>query len=80
MNLEDIKKTLPVACIHACICAENSYEACAQWVENLDIHIFREECIRILVSHGNWTFEELEGQTDVELNIHLLWLCLGTES
>ena len=70
---------LPEECIDECSGSGDNGPACEYWVDKLSLNIPRQQCIDELKSFGAWTKEELNKESDKELNERFLWIAAGCE-
>lgn len=74
-----LAEMLPSDCKEQCSASGDQYNTCAEWVEILGLNIPREKCISELKDFGTWDDDELEDDSDIELNIKYLWISAGYE-
>ncbi len=74
-----LAEMLPKICIEECSASGDCYDICKEWVQSLGLCIPRHKCIKELKEVGAWDDDELEDETDLELNIKYLWLAAGYE-
>lgn len=74
-----LAELLPNICRDECSAAGDCYESCKEWAQALNLCIDRHQCLQELKEYGVWEDEELEDESDLELNIKYLWLAAGYE-
>ncbi len=72
-----LSELLPQDCINQCSSSGDQYYSCKEWVNRLGLNIPRQQCIKELTEFGAW--DDLEDETDLELNIKYLWIASGYE-
>lgn len=70
---------LPKPCKNECTASGDKYSACKRWVERLQLNIPNDICIDNLKEYGVWENDELEEDSNKELNIKMIWLAAGYE-
>lgn len=71
---------LPEECIDECSGPGDRTYLCEMWVDRLGLNIPREQCIKELLPWGAWKREELEAESDKDLNVRFLWIAAGCEA
>lgn len=74
-----LAEMLPKICKEECSTTGDCYNICKEWVEGLELSIPRDKCLEELKETGAWDDDELEDDSDLELNIKYLWLAAGYE-
>ncbi len=73
-SIQHLSEELPKNCIKECARSGDTYCACKSWVRHLSLNIPRDLCISEL---RKYAFDDLEDDSDEELNIKFLWLAAG---
>jgi len=73
-ELIELYDQLPEKCIKECTDPGNNIAACDRWVDKLGLNVSEEQCIKLLEEVGAWSIDELEDDSQGDLNLKLLWV------
>lgn len=76
-SIVHLAELLPQECRDELNRPGDAYNACKRWLIKLGLHLLRDQCISELEEFGAW--DDLEDQSDAELNIKYLWCAAGYE-